>query len=76
MVLVRLVPAFTGPLRAGCHEALTETDPDGTRYRVDESGLLLWMHCSEATSRADIARRGRLPKRRAPRQAGTARRTP
>jgi uncharacterized protein (DUF2236 family) len=43
------------------HQALTGTDPDGTRYRVDEPGLLLWVHCGEVASCADIARRGRLP---------------
>jgi uncharacterized protein (DUF2236 family) len=43
------------------HEALTGTDPDGTRYRVDETGLLLWVHCGEVASCADIARRCRLP---------------
>ena len=43
------------------HEALTGTDPDGTRYRVDEPELLLWVHCGEVASCADIARRSRLP---------------
>jgi uncharacterized protein (DUF2236 family) len=43
------------------HQALTGTDPDGTRYRVDEPGLLLWVHCGEVASCADIARRSRLP---------------
>ena len=43
------------------HEALTGTDPDGTRYRVDDPGLLLWVHCGEVASCADIARRGGLP---------------
>jgi len=43
------------------HEPLTGTDPDGTRYRVDESGLLLWVHCGEVASAIDIARRSRLP---------------
>ena len=43
------------------HEPLTGTDPDGTRYRVDEPGLLLWVHCGEVASCADIARRSRLP---------------
>jgi len=32
------------------HEALTGTDPDGTRYRVDEPELLLWVHCGEVAS--------------------------
>ena len=43
------------------HESLTGTDPDGTRYRVDEPELLLWVHCGEVASCADIARRARLP---------------
>jgi uncharacterized protein (DUF2236 family) len=43
------------------HEVLTGTDPDGTRYRVDEPELLLWVHCGEVASCADIARRSGLP---------------
>jgi uncharacterized protein (DUF2236 family) len=43
------------------HAALTGTDPDGTRYRVDEPELLLWVHCGEVASCADIARRSGLP---------------
>jgi uncharacterized protein (DUF2236 family) len=43
------------------HESLTGTDPDGTRYRVDEPELLLWVHCGEVASCADVARRSRLP---------------
>jgi hypothetical protein len=43
------------------HKALTGTDPDGTRYRVDEPELLLWVHCGEVASCADVARRSRLP---------------
>jgi uncharacterized protein (DUF2236 family) len=43
------------------HQPLTGTDPDGTRYRVDEPELLLWVHCGEVASCADIARRSRLP---------------
>jgi uncharacterized protein (DUF2236 family) len=43
------------------HESLTGTDPDGTRYRVDEPELLLWVHCGEVASCVDIARRSRLP---------------
>jgi uncharacterized protein (DUF2236 family) len=41
------------------HSSLTGTDPDGTRYRVDDPELLLWVHCGEVVSAADIARRGR-----------------
>src|SRR5882672_8259230 len=43
------------------HASLTGTDPDGTRYRVDDPELLLWVHCGEVASCADIARRSRLP---------------
>ncbi len=43
------------------HESLTGTNPDGTRYRVDEPELLLWVHCGEVASCADIARRSGLP---------------
>jgi uncharacterized protein (DUF2236 family) len=43
------------------HEPLTGTDPDGTCYRVDDPELLLWVHCGEVASCADIARRARLP---------------
>jgi uncharacterized protein (DUF2236 family) len=43
------------------HHSLTGTDPDGTRYRLDEPDLLLWVHCGEVASCADIARRSRLP---------------
>jgi uncharacterized protein (DUF2236 family) len=43
------------------HETLTGADPDGTRYRIDEPELLLWVHCGEVASCADIARRSRLP---------------
>ena len=43
------------------HESLTGTDPDGTRYRVDEPELLLWVHCGGVASCADVARRSRLP---------------
>src|SRR6516162_1244530 len=43
------------------HQALTGADPDGTSYRVDEPELLLWVHCGEVASCADIARRSRLP---------------
>jgi len=43
------------------HQALTGTDPDGTRYPLDEPDLLLWVHCGEVASCADIAQRSRLP---------------
>src|SRR3954452_7019123 len=50
-----------GRLVRTIHEPLTGTDPDGTRYRVDDPELLLWVHCGEVASCADIARRSRLP---------------
>jgi uncharacterized protein (DUF2236 family) len=43
------------------HASLTGTDPDGTRYRVDEPELLLWVHCGEVASCVDVARRSGLP---------------
>jgi uncharacterized protein (DUF2236 family) len=43
------------------HESLTATDPDGTQYRVDEPELLLWVHCGEVASIADVARRSGMP---------------
>jgi uncharacterized protein (DUF2236 family) len=43
------------------HQSLTGVDPDGTRYRLDEPELLLWVHCGEVASCADIARRSGLP---------------
>jgi uncharacterized protein (DUF2236 family) len=43
------------------HASLTGIDPDGTRYPLDEPELLLWVHCGEVSSCADIARRSRLP---------------
>jgi uncharacterized protein (DUF2236 family) len=43
------------------HDSLTGTDLDGMRYRVDEPELLLWVHCGEVASCADIALRSRLP---------------
>lgn len=39
------------------HGSLHGTDEDGTRFRLDEPELLLWVHCCEAGSYADIARR-------------------
>jgi uncharacterized protein (DUF2236 family) len=38
------------------HHWLTATDPDGTRYRLDEPDLLLWVHCAmRAVHRAESA---------------------
>ncbi len=42
------------------HASLTGTDADGHRYRLDEPELLLWVHCGEISSYADIARRSAM----------------
>ena len=39
------------------HAMLTGTDADGSRFRLDEPELLMWVHCGEVASYADIARR-------------------
>ena len=39
------------------HSSLTGIDADGTRFRLDEPELLLWVHCGELASYVDIARR-------------------
>ena len=39
------------------HASLTGIDPDGTRFRLDEPELLLWVHCGEIASYVDVARR-------------------
>jgi uncharacterized protein (DUF2236 family) len=43
------------------HASLRGTDPDGTGFRLDEPELLLWVHCAEIGSYADIARRAGIP---------------
>lgn len=43
------------------HESIEGTEPDGTRYRIDEPELLLWVHCGEVASIVDVARRSGLP---------------
>jgi uncharacterized protein (DUF2236 family) len=43
------------------HATLRGTDPDGSTFRLDEPELLLWVHCGEIGSYADIARRSGLP---------------
>jgi uncharacterized protein (DUF2236 family) len=43
------------------HASLTGVAQDGREFRLDEPELLLWVHCGEVASCADIARRGRLP---------------
>jgi uncharacterized protein (DUF2236 family) len=39
------------------HSSLTGVDADGTRFRLDDPELLLWVHCGEIGSYAEIARR-------------------
>ena len=39
------------------HASLTGTDTDGTGFRLDEPDMLLWVHCAEVDSYADICRR-------------------
>jgi uncharacterized protein (DUF2236 family) len=40
------------------HAALRGHDPDtGTTFRIDEPSLLLWVHCTEIDSYAEVARR-------------------
>ena len=39
------------------HASLTGIDDDGRTFRLDEPELLLWVHCAEVSSLADIARR-------------------
>ena len=39
------------------HSSLTGVDADGSRFRLDEPELLLWVHCAEIGSYAEIARR-------------------
>jgi uncharacterized protein (DUF2236 family) len=64
-VLTRTFGTVAEAERAGrrvrkIHRALTGTDPDGTRFRLDEPDLLLWVHCGEVASVADVARRSGL----------------
>ena len=42
------------------HASLTGTDEDGSVIRLDEPELLLWVHCGEIASYADVARRARI----------------
>jgi uncharacterized protein (DUF2236 family) len=43
------------------HASLRGIDEDGTQFRLDEPELLMWVHCTEIGSYADIARRSGLP---------------
>ena len=43
------------------HASLRGTDPDGTEFCLDQPDLLLWVHCAEIGSYADIARHPSRP---------------
>ncbi len=43
------------------HASLRGIDEDGTEFRLDDPELLLWVHCGEVSSYADVARRAGLP---------------
>jgi uncharacterized protein (DUF2236 family) len=43
------------------HSSLTGVDGQGREFRLDEPELLLWVHCGEISSYAEIARRSGLP---------------
>jgi uncharacterized protein (DUF2236 family) len=46
----------------GVHRRLSAADPaSGEHYRIDDPGLLLWVHCAEIDSYLHIARRSGLP---------------
>ena len=61
-VRVRTYGSRTEVERAGrrvrrVHASLTGTDADGSVIKLDEPELLLWVHCGEIASYADVARR-------------------
>jgi uncharacterized protein (DUF2236 family) len=65
-VRVRTYGSLAEVNRAGCrvrklHATLRGTDEDGSEFRLDEPELLLWVHCAEIGSYADIARRAGIP---------------
>jgi uncharacterized protein (DUF2236 family) len=43
------------------HSSLTGVDDQGRVFRLDEPELLLWVHCGEISSYAEIARRSGVP---------------
>src|SRR3984957_16102081 len=47
------------------HSSLTGVDDQGRVFRLDEPELLLWVHCGEISSYAEIARRSGVPVSRA-----------
>ncbi|MBO0807378.1 MAG: DUF2236 domain-containing protein [Actinobacteria bacterium] len=65
-VLIRTYGSLAEVERAGrrvrhLHASLHGTNPDGTGFRLDEPELLLWVHCAEVGSYADVARRSGVP---------------
>jgi uncharacterized protein (DUF2236 family) len=42
------------------HASLRGVDEDGREFRLDEPELLLWVHCAEISSEAEVARRSGL----------------
>ncbi|MGH3623879.1 MAG: oxygenase MpaB family protein [Sciscionella sp.] len=57
--------ALGGRVRA-IHRTLRLTDPaSGRTHRVDEPELLLWVHCAEVASFAEVCRRAGVPLNRA-----------
>ncbi|RJQ76059.1 DUF2236 domain-containing protein [Pseudonocardiaceae bacterium YIM PH 21723] len=53
--------AIAGRVR-GIHRTLRAVDPiSGRRFRIDEPELLLWVHCSQVWSFADVVRRSGFP---------------
>ena len=43
------------------HASLTGVDEQGRQFRLDQPDLLLWVHCAEIASEAEIARRSGMP---------------
>jgi uncharacterized protein (DUF2236 family) len=43
------------------HALLTGVDEQGREFRLDQPDLLLWVHCGEIASYADVARRSGVP---------------
>jgi uncharacterized protein (DUF2236 family) len=65
-VTVRTFGSLAEVERAGqrvrrIHASLSGSDEDGSQFRLDDPELLLWVHCSEISSYADVARRSGVP---------------
>lgn len=61
-VLVRTYGTLPEVERAGkrlrhIHASLRGVDEDGSEFRLDEPELLLWVHCAEVSSAAEVASR-------------------